>query len=71
MALIIGHGRKSGNLWDEQGAIFDCQCPVSIDLRFINKKVAGFALHTDTDAYGCSVPRLTRFACADCKGPGH
>lgn len=35
------------------------------------KKVAGLATHSKGYAYGCSVPRLTRFASDACMGPDH
>lgn len=35
----------------------------------ISKKVVGFTTHSTTNAYGCSVPRLTRFAPGTCMGP--
>jgi hypothetical protein len=33
------------------------------------KKVVGFATHNQDTAYGCSVPRLTRFTVLTCMGP--
>jgi len=35
----------------------------------IKLKVVGFATHNQAFAYGCSVPRLTRFAGLACMGP--
>ena len=35
------------------------------------KKVVGLATHNTGNAYGCSVPRLTRFTPGVCMGPDH
>ena len=57
-------------LWKKSAVMLYC-CPYGAGRVLKAKKAAGFTTHNQAQAYGCSVPRLTRFAGSVCIGPGH
>jgi len=57
-------------LWKKLAVVLYC-CPDGAGWVLKAKKAAGFTTHNQAQAYGCSVPRLTRFAGSVCIGPGH